>query len=389
MELDLNQFGKNYILFTRYLFNVIIVVGIAFITLLFLADEETTGIVFLALQVFSGLTLLFLPVGIVLAVIAKTRKLGGAFLYFIATVSLAYWWIAGLIILQQKGGTAWAIVGIVVSFFTSGFGLFFVTVINAILHHAWTGVFMFIGIPLVCKAVMNFSKALMEITPQQIEQKVKDFEETQELELKKIDEKIQVLEIEQNEKREQIALLDEELNEFDNYDDYFEDDEYDDLSEDEIKLKIKESELEIEQLEKEIEQKQKDAQGELIKMMYESPAVEEFVYGLAEERELEEGTAERYSRDALLTWKKGNGENALLLYNKALKINPDSAVDLINRGNLLIELGKFDEGIADLEKASKIDSTLPTHLATMLKIMSPEVREGFRQRMLEKKKNDS
>jgi hypothetical protein len=51
---------------------------------------------------------------------------------------------------------------------------------------------------------------------------------------------------------------------------------------------------------------------------------------------------------------------------------------------LQLELGNFDEGIYDLERAVELDPELPTHNATLFKVMPPEMRESVRQRMLEK-----
>lgn len=434
MELDLNQFGKRYVNFTTYLLSAVILFGLVFIILLFLGDGEAAGKIFLALQMISGLVLLLLPVGIILAIIAKTRKLGGAFLYFIAVISLVYWWIAGLLLLLDKGGTVWAVVGIVSSFFTGGFGLFFVTVISAILHRSWEGVLLFIGIPLICKAVMNFSKFLMEITPAQVGQKIKLFEKKQESEIQAMDEKIENFRIKKVKKQSQVALSEEELEEPEDYNDYLEGDFEDELDEDYENLDEEELLLEIERLEKElaeneaklkeeaeteatleaklrrkkeeirqanqevldarkklteIQNNEAEIQDEIAKMMRENPAMAEIIYESLEELDLESGTSEKYSRDALIAQRKGDRIKAVALYTKALEIDSDDAINLLNRGNLLIELGRFDEGIADLEVASKINPTLPTHNAILFKNMPAEMREALRQRMIEKDNSES
>lgn len=441
MEVNLNQFGKRYVNFTTYLLNAVLLFGVVFILLLFLSDGEATGKIFLALQVISGFVLLLLPAGIILAIIAKTKKLGGAVLYFIAAVSLVYWWIAGLLLLLDKGGTIWAVVGIVLSFFTGGFGLFFVTVVSAILPRSWEGVLLFIGIPLLCKAVMNFSKFLMEIAPAQIEQKIKLFEKEQEREIQAIDEKIKNLRPRKIEKQSQVALSDEELGESEDYNDYFEDDfedelgdDYEDLDEEELFLEIERLELETERLEKEltennaklkeqtetetaleiklrrkkeeveqanqevlnirkklteIQNNETEIQNEIARMMQENPAMAEIIYESLEELDLENETAEKYSRDALIAQRKGDRIKAVALYTKALEIDSDDAINLLNRGNLLIELGRFDEGIEDLEIASEINPTLPTHNAILFKNMPDEMREAIRQKMLEKDNSES
>jgi len=156
-------------------------------------------------------------------------------------------------------------------------------------------------------------------------------------------------------------------------------------------VEVEDLELELEQAEQELAianrekaEAKKDFERAVLKLMHENPAFAEAVLEDYEEKPLEEGTTDRYERDALMAWKKGDRETALHLYNEAIDLDPDNAVALLNRGNLQIELGNFDEGIDDLERASELDPELPTHNATLFKDMPPEMRESVRQRMLEK-----
>jgi tetratricopeptide (TPR) repeat protein len=156
-------------------------------------------------------------------------------------------------------------------------------------------------------------------------------------------------------------------------------------------LEVENLELEIEQTEQELAianrervKAKKDFEHTVLNLMRENPASAEAVLEDYKEKPLEEGTTERYERDALVAWKRGDRETALHLYNEAIDIDSDNAVALLNRGNLQIELGNFDEGINDLERASELDPKLPTHNATLFKDMPPEMRESVRQRMLEK-----
>lgn len=88
---------------------------------------------------------------------------------------------------------------------------------------------------------------------------------------------------------------------------------------------------------------------------------------------------------ALDEWRLGNRQEAYALYSQAIKWHPDHAVALLNRGNLQIEMGMFDDGIEDLEKARALDPTLPCENATLFKQLSPEMRELVRQSLLAKK----
>lgn len=156
-------------------------------------------------------------------------------------------------------------------------------------------------------------------------------------------------------------------------------------------LEIKGLDAEIEELEQELAtanrekaQAKKKLERSVLGIMHENPAFAEALLKEYKEIPLAEDTSERYERDALVSWKGGDRETALRLYNKAIDLDQENAVALLNRGNLQIELGNFNEGINDLERASELDPELPTQNALLFKDMPPEMREAVRQRMLEK-----
>jgi tetratricopeptide (TPR) repeat protein len=91
----------------------------------------------------------------------------------------------------------------------------------------------------------------------------------------------------------------------------------------------------------------------------------------------------------LAAWENGNLESALRSYTKALSKDSDSAVLLLNRGNLQLEMGLFEDGIADLEKARRLDPSLPSGNADLFRHLSPELREAVRQSMLKHKSSQS
>lgn len=88
---------------------------------------------------------------------------------------------------------------------------------------------------------------------------------------------------------------------------------------------------------------------------------------------------------ALACWENGDREEALRCYTKALALDSDSAVLFLNRGNLQLEMGFFEDGIADLEEARRLDSSLPCDNADIFKYLSPDLREAVRQSMLKAK----
>jgi hypothetical protein len=100
--------------------------------------------------------------------------------------------------------------------------------------------------------------------------------------------------------------------------------------------------------------------------------------------ELDEGSLDRNVRDGIVAWRHGEREKALRLLNDAIEIDPEDGGALLNRGNLKLEMGLFEEGIRDLERAGDIDPGLPWQNALVFKMLSPEEREQTRQTMLRK-----
>jgi len=101
--------------------------------------------------------------------------------------------------------------------------------------------------------------------------------------------------------------------------------------------------------------------------------------------DLEDRSSVRYVRDALITWRQGDRERALYYFTKAVEIDPDDGATLVNRGNLQLEMGYFDDGIRDLERAREINPELPWQNALLFQMLSPDQRERTRQSMVNKK----
>lgn len=105
-----------------------------------------------------------------------------------------------------------------------------------------------------------------------------------------------------------------------------------------------------------------------------------------QETEFSEYSDQWYVQKALKHWREGERETALEFYNSALKINPDDELTLLNRGNLLFELGYFDEAFKDLEKAVELNPEVPADLL-MFKQINPNARESIRQNMTKKNRS--
>jgi|GEM_PF-2542959 len=94
--------------------------------------------------------------------------------------------------------------------------------------------------------------------------------------------------------------------------------------------------------------------------------------------DIKEGTSQRYSGDALIAWRRGDHKTALHLFTKCIELDLNDGAAFLNRGNLQIEMGHFEAGISDLEKARDIDPELPWQNALIFKMLDPKGREATR-----------
>jgi tetratricopeptide (TPR) repeat protein len=101
-----------------------------------------------------------------------------------------------------------------------------------------------------------------------------------------------------------------------------------------------------------------------------------------------EGTSAKYCGDGLIAWRQGDRETAFRLYTKAVELDSRDAVALLNRGNLQLEMGRFEAGIADLEQAREMVPELPCGNADLFKMLGPDEREEWRQRLLKKERRE-
>ncbi len=97
----------------------------------------------------------------------------------------------------------------------------------------------------------------------------------------------------------------------------------------------------------------------------------------------ERGSVDQYSQLGLKLWRSGQPKEALEHYNQAVALDPQNATLLVNRANLQLELGHFDEGMRDFENAQLGRPKLPDYMfsaLTLWQTMSPEARQAWIKR---------
>jgi len=95
---------------------------------------------------------------------------------------------------------------------------------------------------------------------------------------------------------------------------------------------------------------------------------------------------EQSAQDALRLWRTGQKLEALEVYSRAIEQAPDNSVLLLNRANLHVELGNFNEALSDFARARTGRPRLPDHvfaIQEVLRSMSPATLEI----LVQKRKN--
>lgn len=71
-----------------------------------------------------------------------------------------------------------------------------------------------------------------------------------------------------------------------------------------------------------------------------------------------ERAAEQYFESAISAWKTASLDRALDNINTAIEYSPERADWLLNRGNLLFELGRYSDALSDFERALQLSPSL-------------------------------
>jgi len=146
--------------------NVALVTGVVFMLLFLFGGEEPSGkYILLPIMYVSGGSILLLPLALIFAAIKRTRAAGGALFYIIASLSIMWLWLFALISLYQNAGKWPAVIGFIVSLFSSGLGMFAVFGLMAIVSGQWTAALLLVGAAALCRVVSNLGKSLMGLRP--------------------------------------------------------------------------------------------------------------------------------------------------------------------------------------------------------------------------------
>jgi tetratricopeptide (TPR) repeat protein len=96
--------------------------------------------------------------------------------------------------------------------------------------------------------------------------------------------------------------------------------------------------------------------------------------------------SEQLVQNALRLWREGQRLEALEVFSRAIKQTPENSILLLNRANLNVELGNFNEALSDFERARTGQPRLPEQVFAMqeaLQSMSPATLEI----LVQKRKN--
>jgi tetratricopeptide (TPR) repeat protein len=80
-----------------------------------------------------------------------------------------------------------------------------------------------------------------------------------------------------------------------------------------------------------------------------------FIAGCAKVQQPKLESAEAYNDRGVAYGRKGQYDQAIADYNKAIEINPRGAMTYKNRGSAYYHKGQIDKGISDFNKAIEID----------------------------------
>lgn len=85
-----------------------------------------------------------------------------------------------------------------------------------------------------------------------------------------------------------------------------------------------------------------------------------------------------YSAKALIEWRNGDLNAALVDYDKALAIQPDS-ISIMNRGQVKRDTGDLSGAISDLQEATRLDpdNKLAHQILMICKSFTPEVYKMY------------
>ncbi len=103
----------------------------------------------------------------ILLIVRGTRKVGGVLLYLIASLWLIGLWLFALLSLYQNTGKWFTLLGVIVSLFSSGFGLFAAFALACVMTKQWTALLTVVGGVVLARVASNAGKSFMGLKPSQ------------------------------------------------------------------------------------------------------------------------------------------------------------------------------------------------------------------------------
>jgi hypothetical protein len=160
--------GEWRLLVTNNTLNLALLIGaVVMAMLVFGKDEVAANYVVLPVMYISGAGTLLLPLVLILLLIRGTRKAGGLMLYLIASFWLIWLWLFTFLSLYQHTGKWFTVAAVIVSLFSSGFGLFVAFVFASFLSGQWTALFVIVGGVVLARVASNAGKSFMGLKPSQ------------------------------------------------------------------------------------------------------------------------------------------------------------------------------------------------------------------------------
>lgn len=164
-RLTLSERGTlGYEVLTNLVLWLALLVGVAAAVLGLVGGDETFfRYILVPVDFARSILLLLLPVALLFSLFKRTRKVAGAMLYLAGSAWLIYLWLFVATSIRQNAGLGWLIVGVVVSVFSGGFGIFGVFAFLA-LSKLQVGPPLLVAVFVVlCRALSYVGKVLMVI----------------------------------------------------------------------------------------------------------------------------------------------------------------------------------------------------------------------------------
>ncbi len=163
-----NPFGAWQILIANNMLNLALLMGALVMVMLVFGKDDIAGkYIVLPVSYISGAGTFLLPLALILLIVRGTRKVGGVLLYLIASLWLIGLWLFALLSLYQNTGKWFTLLGVIVSLFSSGFGLFAAFALACVMTKQWTALLTVVGGVVLARVASNAGKSFMGLKTSQ------------------------------------------------------------------------------------------------------------------------------------------------------------------------------------------------------------------------------